>query len=815
MMQALLLKILILTCGALTLSCVKETERKSKLTDLLSSNDIYFAESNGEAFKLLSKASWKQLNNDSTSQSKYTWVKISLPEIDRKEALSLGRCRSAIVAYNDTKIIKRFGTPSAHSIKGVETSNYLPIISIDPRITKNIYILFNTNHFFPHLQNRCNTFLLGDHDSILMEYLSEGVPRAIVGVILFACSICLFAYWGLIKQTTILYLALFNLAASYTWLGSVDWVWFLTGSTQKWWGYWYLSFFLFPIFFILYLGEIYPRLRKIIRKIIVPNIIILLFFLYSWNFVANFEVTEVFMTYIALVMIEAIFLIFSIYKVARNGYGYSRVIAITHCTLFAITLYDCYRVLTTSQHLPNLSSISVLVMTAVQFAIFNLEKHQKIVNYQKDKLTKAQLVTEQLEAQIKQRTTHLTQKTKDLAQANQKLLLGNKLLKTTNDQLELVNNKNQLLLSQISYIDSYNLKRLLDAISKIPGNDITKQKALDEVSQLKETLAPLTNIYRSEQEISEKKIAHLALKPDQKILKVALGSLQSSLDQSEDPEKISSFIRSKSHHVLVLGPEFLDYAEKFKTEFSHLKIVLLTSDQFSKHINNLLEREHINNLVFGDNRDPTFSLRNMSTTISKIINEDFFGISKYVAWGTKVREFTVNSNPARAHIIDTMDETLKDLGMRRSHISRALLICDEMLMNALYDAPTNEDGTPKYNHLSRTVDVTLSPDQQGVFQFAFDGATLALSVQDPFGALTRETILKYVKTCYEGNYGSINKEQGKAGGGMGLFQILAASDLLIVNVKPGIRTEFISLINVASKAKSDHQSISFQFFDVS
>ena len=86
---------------------------------------------------------------------------------------------------------------------------------------------------------------------------------------------------------------------------------------------------------------------------------------------------------------------------------------------------------------------------------------------------------------------------------------------------------------------------------------------------------------------------------------------------------------------------------------------------------------------------------------------------------------------------------------------------------------------------------------------------MAVSVADPFGALTGDTILDYLDSCYGNQAGDLNKEKG--GAGRGLHQIIENSDLVVFNVEAGVRTEVISLMNVDPKMQGD-KSPSFHLF---
>jgi len=117
-----------------------------------------------------------------------------------------------------------------------------------------------------------------------------------------------------------------------------------------------------------------------------------------------------------------------------------------------------------------------------------------------------------------------------------------------------------------------------------------------------------------------------------------------------------------------------------------------------------------------------------------------------------------------------------------------------------------------YNHLPRTEGVDLAVEQQGIFRYACDGVLLAVSVEDPFGVFSRQTILDYLQSCYDGRAGTLQGERKKGGAGRGLFHIMETADLVAINVKARIKTEVIAIFNIDSNKQRGKAPTSFHYF---
>jgi hypothetical protein len=130
-------------------------------------------------------------------------------------------------------------------------------------------------------------------------------------------------------------------------------------------------------------------------------------------------------------------------------------------------------------------------------------------------------------------------------------------------------------------------------------------------------------------------------------------------------------------------------------------------------------------------------------------------------------------------------------------------IADELLTNAIYDAPTDASGRHKFAHVDRRSKVSLAADEDVLLAFGSDGYTLAISVIDPFGSLPIDRIRERLLSCMNSQ-----EIEDKAGGaGLGLYSVLKQCDELIINIEPGKRTEVIAFIDLARTSKIPRSSL--------
>jgi hypothetical protein len=116
-------------------------------------------------------------------------------------------------------------------------------------------------------------------------------------------------------------------------------------------------------------------------------------------------------------------------------------------------------------------------------------------------------------------------------------------------------------------------------------------------------------------------------------------------------------------------------------------------------------------------------------------------------------------------------------------------------MNAIYDAPV-AGGRTHYDNIERTIHRDLATDEHSFLRYGTDGKTLALSIQDPFGAFKRDKWWQYTRKILKRDDADGLIDTKKGGAGLGIFKMLYSSHGVICNVNPGKMTEVIVLIDL-------------------
>jgi hypothetical protein len=190
---------------------------------------------------------------------------------------------------------------------------------------------------------------------------------------------------------------------------------------------------------------------------------------------------------------------------------------------------------------------------------------------------------------------------------------------------------------------------------------------------------------------------------------------------------------------------------------------------------------------------------------------DIFGLDKYLAWGVQLRQLQVATYDEKRAAIETVSAFARSAGCRRRLVGRVEIVFDELLMNALYDAPASTTGD-RAPFVSRAVPGGGPVSHQAVrVSFGCDGRFLGLSVRDAFGSLQRQTILDHLNRAV--TYSGTPLTDTQRGAGLGLYFILNSVSRFVCNIEPERATEVICLFDLRKTGRlSSNVASSFHIF---
>lgn len=204
-----------------------------------------------------------------------------------------------------------------------------------------------------------------------------------------------------------------------------------------------------------------------------------------------------------------------------------------------------------------------------------------------------------------------------------------------------------------------------------------------------------------------------------------------------------------------------------------------------------LRDDRVNHVVVGDELD-----HGVFVTAQKLLTGDIFGIEKYLPPGTPVHYARLRDFEGRGRAIDTVLSYAEESRMRRQVRTAIAAVCEELLMNALYDAPVDADGRPMFADVDpHDRRETRSPRPVSI-RYAATDQQFAIAVRDRFGRLAKNTILAYIEKCIRS---PTQIDRKTYGAGLGLFLVANAAASYVVNVAYGIATEVVCTFDRGAK----------------
>ncbi len=154
-----------------------------------------------------------------------------------------------------------------------------------------------------------------------------------------------------------------------------------------------------------------------------------------------------------------------------------------------------------------------------------------------------------------------------------------------------------------------------------------------------------------------------------------------------------------------------------------------------------------------------------------------------------VQRIQVAAPHLKSGCIDMMLEDLTAKHIREPAKRAVRSVSEEMIMNAIFHAPVDADGTRVYAGLDRGTAMNLSEREQPLLQWAIGDRTIAVSIRDRFGSLESGRVIAALSPASHVN---VNARLLTAGWGISIMS--RAARHLFFGIVPGEFCEVLALI---------------------
>ena len=176
------------------------------------------------------------------------------------------------------------------------------------------------------------------------------------------------------------------------------------------------------------------------------------------------------------------------------------------------------------------------------------------------------------------------------------------------------------------------------------------------------------------------------------------------------------------------------------------------------------------------------------------------GAQPYLIQGFSTTEAVVQSTSDKDEALDAVMALAAALELSDEKKRRIEVATEELLLNAIYDAPRDASGTAVHAKLDRSTPVKLGPDQQVKLHYGCDGRNFVVSVADRFGALERQNIERSLAKLLDP--AGARPAPGTSGAGLGLMLTYGAANQLIAHAMRGRFTEVTAVMHVSGSNRT-------------
>jgi hypothetical protein len=185
--------------------------------------------------------------------------------------------------------------------------------------------------------------------------------------------------------------------------------------------------------------------------------------------------------------------------------------------------------------------------------------------------------------------------------------------------------------------------------------------------------------------------------------------------------------------------------------------------------------------------------------------ERAFGLESLLIPGTKTQILKLTSSDQKQQVAEAVKTYLLQAQFQTRIATLIANAVDEIIMNAIFDAPIDETGRTIYTATPRSTVVKLEGKSAVEIQVGFDGAYFGVTAIDHFGSLDKSKMLAHVAKNYSAQQYKVRA--ASSGAGLGLATIYRSGGSFFMASEMRERTE----VTLFFKRTSSYREFKEQF----
>ncbi len=251
----------------------------------------------------------------------------------------------------------------------------------------------------------------------------------------------------------------------------------------------------------------------------------------------------------------------------------------------------------------------------------------------------------------------------------------------------------------------------------------------------------------------------------------------------EDPTLLIPTVTDQTALVCAEGFD-IDLILQVLKAHAQVKIILWSGEPIDRLLRTCLEEPRLSNIIGRTNFETTPRDWELLLAARRLTRPEPHTFQGLLSWGFTGFQWKPRETAERDAVSAQVQAFIDKIGTPKRVGEMFYELCHELLMNAMYDAPVDEQGRPKYAH-DRKNSIHLEPDEAPTVRIASDGVKIVLSVTDPFGRLGRHHVFGGLVRGLKGG----EMDQSGGGAGLGMVKVYHSTVSTLYDVVRGRKTE--------------------------
>jgi hypothetical protein len=222
-----------------------------------------------------------------------------------------------------------------------------------------------------------------------------------------------------------------------------------------------------------------------------------------------------------------------------------------------------------------------------------------------------------------------------------------------------------------------------------------------------------------------------------------------------------------------------------------VKVILWSGEPIDRLLRTCLEEPRLSNIIGRANFESTPRDWELLLAARRLMRPEPHTFQGLLSWGFTGFQWKPRETAERDAVSAQVQAFIDKIGTPKRVGEMFYELCHELLMNAMYDAPVDEQGRPKYAH-DRKNAIQLEPDEAPLVRIGSDGVKVVLSVTDPFGRLGRHHVFGGLVRGLKGG----EMDQSGGGAGLGMVKVYHATVSTLYDVVRGRKTEVTGVFDL-------------------